>query len=104
MEMIHEPASSSKEKRTMIATLPEMRAFTHELTMSVWTYSAIGVLFESGLAESLREPRTVSELAARHSGLSAGRIERCLAVAVAVGVVTVDGDRYRLAEGALPFS
>ncbi len=88
----------------MITTLPEMRALTHDLTVSLWTLSAIGVLFESGLAESLREPRPVDELAARCPALSKAHVERCLRVAVAVGVVALEGDRYRLADGAKPFS
>ena len=49
----------------MIATLPEMRALSHDLTVSLWTFTAIGVLFESGLAEHLREPRSLGELAAQ---------------------------------------
>ena len=88
----------------MIATPPEMRALTHDLTVSMWTLSAIGVLFESGLAESLREPRPLDELAARCPGLSRTLIERCLGVAAAAGVVVSEGDRYRLADGATPFS
>ncbi len=83
----------------MITTLPEMRSVTHELAMSVWTFTAIGVLFESGLVEHLREPRSVDELAARCPAFSRSRLERCLAVAAAAGVVTAGEGRYRLAAG-----
>ena len=88
----------------MITTPPEMRALTHDLTVSMWTLSAIGVLFESGLAENLREPRPLDELAAQCPGLSKAHLERCLRVAAAAGVVAFEGDRYRLADGAAPFS
>lgn len=62
------------------------------------------MLFDAGLVEHLREPITVDELAARCSTLSRSRIERCLDVALAAGVVTRDDDRHRLAEGMLPFA
>jgi SAM-dependent methyltransferase len=64
--------------------------------------SAIGVLYESGLAETLREPRTLDELAAG-GVLARGRVERCLGVAAVAGLVVVEDRRYRLAPGALPF-
>jgi SAM-dependent methyltransferase len=88
----------------MIANPQEMRALTHELTTSTWTFAALGALFESGLVDHLREPRSLDELAARCSTFSKGRIERCLDVAAAAGVVLAEGSRYRLAEGAMPFS
>ena len=87
----------------MIETPQEMRALVHSLTTQAWTLSAIGVLFESGLADHLAEPRSVDELALHCRSLSRGRIERCLAVAVTAGVVTAEETRYRLAEGAMPF-
>jgi 2-polyprenyl-3-methyl-5-hydroxy-6-metoxy-1,4-benzoquinol methylase len=87
----------------MITNPQEMRALTHDLSVSTWTLAAIGALFESGLVDQLREACTVEELAGRCGSLSRGRIEHCLAVAVAAGVVVVEGSRYRLAEGAQPF-
>lgn len=88
----------------MIRAPEEMRALTQDLTTSAWTLAAIGALFESGLVDHLREPRSLDELAAHCLALSRGRIERCMAVAVASGVVVaVQGERYRLAEGAMPF-
>ena len=88
----------------MIMTVPEMRALTHDLTVSLWTMSAIGVLFESELAENLREPRSVDDLAEKCTGLSRIHIARCLGVATAAGVVAIEGGRYRLADGVMPFS
>jgi hypothetical protein len=87
----------------MIATLPEMRALTHELTVSVWSLAAVGVLFESGLVEHLREPHSVDDLATKCPSLPRSRLERCLALGAATGVVSADGGRYRLADGAMPF-
>jgi predicted O-methyltransferase YrrM len=57
------------------------------------------VLFDSGLAAELREPRTLDELAAKAPGLPPARIGTILGVATSLGVVAADGDRYRLAEG-----
>jgi hypothetical protein len=87
----------------MIKTPLELRGMTHELSMSVWTYATMGVLFESGLVDHLREPKAVSDLAARCPNLSTASIERCLALASAVGVVVAEESRYRLADGAMAF-
>ena len=83
-----------------ISTPMDMSALAQRLTSNTWTLAAISALFESGLAEQLREPHTVDELAAKCS-LPSTRIERCLAVCVSVGVVIADGPAYRLAEGTL---
>jgi predicted O-methyltransferase YrrM len=82
----------------------EFRAFTFELSMSVWTYSALGVLFESGLASELTEARTVDELATRVPKLSRSRIERCLGLAETTGALVREGDGYRLTDGVRPLS
>jgi 2-polyprenyl-3-methyl-5-hydroxy-6-metoxy-1,4-benzoquinol methylase len=87
----------------MISNPQEMRAMMHELGVATWTLAAIGALFESGLADHLREARSVDELAAVCRSFSRDRIERCLTVAAAASVVVGDGGRYRLAEGAMPF-
>lgn len=87
----------------MIATPQDMRGLTSDLSASAWTLAAIGALFESGLFDQLREASTLDELAAGCRGLSRARIERCLGVVVAAGVVVADGARYRLAEGAMGF-
>jgi hypothetical protein len=94
---------TSGGERIMIKTPQEMRATTHELSLSVWTLGTIAYLYESGLADHLREPASINELAARCPTLSASRIERCLALAATVGVVAQEGSRYRLAEGAAAF-
>ena len=88
----------------MLMTPPEMRAMTSELATAVWTTSAIGALFESGLAAELLEPRSIDDLAARCASLSRGQIERCLDVAEAAGVVVAEGSRRRLAPGAMAFA
>src|SRR5437868_7675399 len=88
----------------MVATPLELRALTHELTVSTWTLTALAVLLETGLVEHLREPRSIDELSGHCPTLSRGRIERVLGVAAAAGLASVEGDRYRLAEGAMPFS
>jgi SAM-dependent methyltransferase len=87
----------------MITNPQEMRALTHELSVSTWALAAVGALFESGVVDHLREPRSVEELAGVCRSLTRNRLERCLVVASAVGVVVADGSRYRLAEGAMPF-
>jgi predicted O-methyltransferase YrrM len=87
-----------------IATPLELRTLTGELTMATWTLAAIAALLESGLVEHLREARSLEELAARCPTLPQGTIERCLGVASDAGVVSVDGQSFRLAPGALPFS
>jgi 2-polyprenyl-3-methyl-5-hydroxy-6-metoxy-1,4-benzoquinol methylase len=86
----------------MIATSQQFSVLIEELTGATWTLAAIGLLFDSGLADQLRDARTLDELAGGCPGLSRERIARCLAVAAVRGVVAVDGDRYRLAPGALP--
>jgi Methyltransferase domain len=96
-------SNENKENDDMIKTPPEMRAMTNELSSSVWTYATTGLLFESGLADHLREQHSVADLAARCPSLSTARIERCLALASAVGVVVEEGGRYRLADGATAF-
>lgn len=87
----------------MIRTPQDMRALAHELATSAWTLGAIGALSESGLIEHLCESRAMDDLASRCHSLSKSRIERCLSVAAAAGVVVAEGARYRLADGALPF-
>jgi SAM-dependent methyltransferase len=88
----------------MIKNPQELRMMTHELTMSTWTLASIGALFESGLVAQLVEPRTIDELAASCRSLSRNRIERCIEVAAAAGVVVSEGGRHRLADGMMPFS
>jgi predicted O-methyltransferase YrrM len=87
----------------MIKAPPEFRALTHELSTSTWTLGTIGVLFESGIADELKEWRSLEDLATRCPALSVTRIERCLALAATFGVVVMEGSRYRLAEGVAPF-
>jgi predicted O-methyltransferase YrrM len=88
----------------MVETPMEMRGLVHELSTSAWTLASIGVLFESGMIDHLREPCSAEELATRCAALGSGRVERCLDVLAAAGVVVADGPRYRLAEGAVPFT
>ena len=86
----------------MIKAPPEFRALTHELSTSTWTLSTIGVLFESRIADELKEWCSLEDLATRCPALSRTRLERCLALAATVGVVVMEGSRYRLAEGVAP--
>lgn len=86
----------------MISTPQQFSVLIDELASSTWTLAALGFLFDSGLADALREPRSLDELAARCSTQSRARIERCLAVAAVRGVVVVEDSSYRLAEGVLP--
>jgi len=87
----------------MIGKPEELRALTHELTTSAWTLAAIGALFESKMADELREPRTVAEIAVKCTAFTPERIARCLDVLAAIGVVVEEGGRHRLADGAMPF-
>ncbi|HEY8077019.1 MAG TPA: class I SAM-dependent methyltransferase [Labilithrix sp.] len=88
----------------MINTMQEMKSLTHDLSISTWTLAAVGALFTSGLAEELREPRTLDELAARRPGWPRGRIQRILDVATLSGAVVAEGGKHRLAEGAACFA
>jgi SAM-dependent methyltransferase len=92
------------QEETMIAQPEQLSGLVSELAESTWTLAAIATLFESNLADTLREPRTLDELAARHDGLTKERIRRCLDVAELRGIVHSDGSRYALAPGALPFA
>jgi 2-polyprenyl-3-methyl-5-hydroxy-6-metoxy-1,4-benzoquinol methylase len=88
----------------MIETPQEMRALIGELAGATLSLSTLAVLFETGIAEQLVEPRTLDELAAKHPWLGRQRIERCLGLAAAFGVVANDGGHYRLAPGAMPLA
>jgi 2-polyprenyl-3-methyl-5-hydroxy-6-metoxy-1,4-benzoquinol methylase len=86
----------------MISTPQQFSVLMDELASSSWTLAALGYLFDSGLAERLREPQSLDELAASCPTISRERIERCVAVAVVRGVATLEEQRYRLAPGVLP--
>jgi hypothetical protein len=81
----------------------ETRALSFDLSVSVWTLASIGVLFDTGLVDDLREPRTLDELAAKCPSFKKSRLERTIALAAASGFVVTDGGRHRLAEGVMPF-
>ena len=85
----------------MIENPQELDALVGELSRSAWTLSAIATLFESKLADALREPRRLDEIAARVDSLPRERIARCLDVLAARGVVAASADGYKLAPGAM---
>lgn len=86
----------------MTLTNPQdVRLLLHELTTASWTLAAIGALFESGLADAIREPRTLDQIASKITTLPKSRIAATLGVAVASGLVAFDDPHYRLAEGAV---
>ena len=80
----------------------ELRALTVELGSAAFMLSTIGVMFESGLVDSLREPRTLDELAAAHSTFGRAHLEHVLELGVALGVVGAEGGRFRLAPAVMP--
>ena len=86
-----------------ISTPQQFSVLIDELGSSSWTLAAIGALFDSGLADQLRAPATLDELAQRCPALPRERIQRCLAVAVLRGVVALEERRYHLAPGVLPY-
>jgi hypothetical protein len=88
----------------MITTPMDMKALTSDLTNSTWTLAAVGALYESGLAEDLREPRTIDELAKSKPGWPRGRIERLLRLAATTSAVVEEGGRWKLAPGAACFA
>jgi SAM-dependent methyltransferase len=88
----------------MIQTPQELRGLVSELGGAALTLSALAILFETGTIDQLREPRTLDELVAARPWLGKQRLERCLALAVAHGVVGIDGERYHLAPGIGPFA
>jgi SAM-dependent methyltransferase len=77
----------------------DFRMLVHELTTATWSLAAIGALFESGLADAIREPRTLDQLADKVA-MPKSRIASTLGVAVAHGIVGFDDPHYRLAEAA----
>lgn len=87
----------------MITSPPQLTALMNDLAQSTWTLAAIGALFDSGLADKLREPRTLDELAAETSKLPRARIERILTVLASRGVVVLEAARYQLAPGVAPY-
>lgn len=88
----------------MIKEPPQLTSLVSELSAATWTLAAIGTFIESGLAEALREPRTLDEVAARVDSLSRERIARCLDVVADHGLVTCSSGRYSLAPGAVAFA
>lgn len=88
----------------MVGNPQEMRAMCASLGMSSWALAALGVMLESDLVELLREPRAIDDLARACPAIPRSSLERCLGVVASVGVLVEEGGRYRLAEGALPFS
>ena len=82
----------------MITNPMELRALTFDLGGSAWTLATIGVLFESGLVDHLREPRTLDELSAACGSMARSRIGACLDVAASIGLVAKDGERHVIAE------
>jgi precorrin-6B methylase 2 len=88
----------------MIQDPRQLGALVGELSSATWSLAAIGALFESGLGEALREPRTLEELAARVDALPPERIARLVDAARARGIVVASGDRLVLAPGALGYS
>jgi len=89
---------------TMITEPSQVASLVDELSIATRSLGAIGAVFESGLAEALREPRPLDELADRVPALPRERIARCLDVLEAYGLVTRDGERYSLAPGAVPLT
>jgi SAM-dependent methyltransferase len=91
----------------MIETPDELSALTDELALATWTMTALGLLFETGLADLLAEPRTLDELTAARPAVGRERIARCLAVMHGRGVLgrdDADADaRYWLAPGVRPY-
>jgi 2-polyprenyl-3-methyl-5-hydroxy-6-metoxy-1,4-benzoquinol methylase len=88
----------------MIGNPQELRALTQDLASGTLTLSTLGVLFETGLLEVLREPHTLDEIAAQHPSFGKSHLQHVLELAAAVGVVGIEADRYRLAPGVLPMT
>jgi protein-L-isoaspartate O-methyltransferase len=84
-----------------ISTPQQFSVLMDELASSTWTLAAVGLLFDSGIADQLGEPTTLDELEARCPGLSRERIARCLAVCAVRGLVDMDGPRFSLAPGVV---
>jgi SAM-dependent methyltransferase len=88
-------------------TPEEVRALTSDLSMSVWSLAALGVLFEqSRLVDHLRRgPTSIDDLAKDCPSLSREQIEKVLGVARALGVVsTTTAGCHVLTEAAMPFA
>jgi len=87
----------------MLQKPEEVRVLTLELDVAMWSATSIIAFYDSGLAEQLREPRTVDEAAAGCRSLTRAQIERVLDVVATNGLVARDGERWSLAEGAKPY-
>jgi hypothetical protein len=88
----------------MLRTREDVREWAHAQQVSTWAAAAGAVMLDSGLARHLREPRTLEELTKLCPAIDQSRLARCLDVLGASGVVVSRGDRWQLAEGALPFA
>ncbi len=84
-------------------TRDEFRGRVNDLAMSAWTAGAIGAAFASGLADAMREPRTIDELAAACPKVPRERLAAIAGVLVAEGIASADGEKLRLADGAAAF-
>ena len=88
----------------MIQTPQEFRGLVADLSGAALALATLAALYEAGVVEQLKEPRSLDELAAACPALGKTRLERSLALAAAYGVVGLDNDRYTLAPGACPFA
>lgn len=86
----------------MIRGPEDVMKLVDTLSVSTWTLTALGALFESRLVDQLAQARTLDELTAACPSLSHGQIERCLEVAIAEELVVEEGSKHRLADGVRP--
>jgi SAM-dependent methyltransferase len=91
------------ERLLVMKTREETRAHVFELSTKTWSLAAMGALFEGGLVDHLTEPRSIDELAEKSPGMARARIEGCLGLLRAAGVVASVEERFVLTEGVRPF-
>jgi SAM-dependent methyltransferase len=88
----------------MIQTPQEFRGLLTELGSATLSLATFAILYEAGVFEALKDPRTLDELAASCTAISKLRLERALALAASYGVVGVEDGRYALAPGVCAFA
>jgi SAM-dependent methyltransferase len=84
-----------------VETQEQVSGLIAELSASAWALASLDACLESGLLESLSEPRSPAELSER-TGVPAALAEALLDLLVALGLVRRTGDAFTAAPGLQP--
>ncbi len=81
-----------------IETAQDFQQQVIDLRTHVWSFGVLASTLESGLLDSVTQPRTIEEIA-DHSDVDVKPTERMLEILHALGIVNVGGDHYAAAAG-----